>query len=387
MTQEKVADANPEASWAIIPSLVIVELIAIAAGWGIPHLASQLVAPHSTYAATFLLFALSSICLPFVAIWQARFILRALPTRSDGARCYSCLLAIVLIVAAILLVFSLGSWKGSGLAGLPLTVPLVIGASFFLVLHRHLRPRRFQDRPFILYLRRFSGFADRAGVLTVLRAAKPGTPVVFLLAPDTGLGYWDPFLVAFAGCSLRHPWRSSPIFLRSTNEKWEADVRMLAASATAVIIDITESSKSMTKEIEIARQNAANARVVWLTARSSPSEASPERMLQGMWPSIQGPKVVYDVSWKRALPRMILGFLVLYLSMTTLLALGAGLFGVLFEMILRLLVDLVGMDLGSLARLGAIALIVTPLWAFTFANPLINKADERKIMDSVSVNR
>ena len=89
----------------------------------------------------------------------------------------------------------------------------VFGASGPLLL-RHRKPRRLLDRPFVLFLRRFSTFADRAVIAMVLRQAPSGMPVVFLTPTRSQPGDWDPFVVGFAGMKLWHPFRSVPIVLR-----------------------------------------------------------------------------------------------------------------------------------------------------------------------------
>ncbi len=96
------------------------------------------------------------------------------------------------------------------------TIIWSLGA-FAPFLGRHLVPRNVLRQPFILYLRRFSSFADRAVVSSLLKCCPPGKPIAFLTPTISSTKDWNPFRIGLAGMKLWHPIRSMPIDLRATD--------------------------------------------------------------------------------------------------------------------------------------------------------------------------
>jgi len=147
----------------------------------------------------------------------------------------------------------------------------------------HAHPGYFRRKPFILYLRRFSGFADRTVIAEVLKAAAPGIPVAFIASPQSAPRNWDPFVWAFSGLCLRHPLGSLPVQLRSSDEGWEKAIARLTSEAGAVVMDITERSASVDREISMVAQHAQPERVLYLLDRrsmppSQPGNATPPQI-------------------------------------------------------------------------------------------------------------
>lgn len=141
---------------------------------------------------------------------------------------------------------------------------MLLGGSAALSSWLHAHPGRFLTGQFILYLRRFSGFADRTIISEVLKAAPAGVPVVFIASPQNQPRNWDPFVWAFSGLRLRHPVVSVPVQLRTPDEDWESVIARLIANAGIVVIDRTESSDSVAKEIRLVGQHASPERTIWL---------------------------------------------------------------------------------------------------------------------------
>jgi hypothetical protein len=135
------------------------------------------------------------------------------------------------------------------------TVVWLAGA-LILVGSRQLRPRAFLDKPFVLYLRRFSTSSDRAVISVVLKASPSGVPVVFLTPTRTRAGDWNPFLIGFAGIRVRNPFRSTPIILRAKDDEWEGAAEELIHHARLIIIDMSEGSGAIQMEIALISKAA-----------------------------------------------------------------------------------------------------------------------------------
>jgi len=88
---------------------------------------------------------------------------------------------------------------------LELSYMIVIGgaASIFRWMHSH--ASHYVDRGFILFLRRFSSFADRTIVAEILKAAPRGRSVLFIASPRDRAANWDPFVWSMAGLRILNP--------------------------------------------------------------------------------------------------------------------------------------------------------------------------------------
>jgi hypothetical protein len=195
-----------------------------------------------------------------------RFLIRVLPPRFSGARRTVAFwivgaLAILVIIWDLRFVMAALTLGSSDL--LPAIIALalfcvppaawLLGATGPLVL-RHRHPRAFLDRPYVLFLRRFSTFSDRSILGLVLRQAPAGKPIVFLTSARSQPGDWNPFLVGFAGMKLWHPFRSVPIMLRANDADWQQVAEELIARASTILIDTSEGSGSITTEVELIGQ-------------------------------------------------------------------------------------------------------------------------------------
>lgn len=119
------------------------------------------------------------------------------------------------------------------------------------VLAVHGRSRSWTSQQFALFLRSFGSVSDSAALGPLVRAAGVLMRVALLSSPRQVKASWSPLTLAISGFSFRHPFRSVPVFLESTDSSWADDVRRLAGSARLVVIDITHRSPGLSQEIDI----------------------------------------------------------------------------------------------------------------------------------------
>lgn len=181
------------------------------------------------------------------------------------------------------------------------------GAFVFVLLKRHLKPLSFLNKPYVLFLRRFSKFSDRTVTSLVLRQTTPDKPITFLVPTQSRAGDWNPFLVGFAGMKLLHPFRSVPIIVKSKITEWEQAMQALIEGAQFVIIDISETSDAIDTELEMINQAGCWQKAILLKTVSANTADRCEQKLGSQATQI----VYYRKSWPRAIPRMIFGFFAL----------------------------------------------------------------------------
>ncbi len=184
------------------------------------------------------------------------------------------------------------------------------GAFSFPVIKRHLKPLSFLQRPYVLFLRRFSKFSDRTVINLVLRQTPASKPVVFLVAPHSRMGDWNPFLVGFAGMKLLHPLRSVPLCVKSENTEWEDAIQTLIKGAQFVIVDTSEKSEAIETELEMISQAGCWQKTIVLeeVAKETPLERD-QTIGSETFQTIH-----YRKSWIRGIPRIILGYLAMHVS-------------------------------------------------------------------------
>lgn len=227
--------------------------------------------------------ALCLLLLPFYCgVALGRFLIRALPPYASGkvrGRATALTVAFMFLPASYPIVFLFllwtsnpADWSARGKSELPtssiisqdsLFIASLIGAlllcetAVFLTYYvRHRKPRAFLDHPFVLFLRRFSTFSDRAITNLALKQAAPDKPIVFLTPGRSGAGDWNPLLVGFAGLKLRHPVRSLPIILSASDDEWEQAAEELIHRAELIVIDVSERSSAIAAEIDLIRKAA-----------------------------------------------------------------------------------------------------------------------------------
>jgi hypothetical protein len=265
-----------------------------------------------------------------LGVASGRFLLRAIPPQSSGqarrTRFQTLCVAIAICVAFmslfILEVFVLAfmapnvhnspstpSDRGvTAVKNILVSIPFVflwaIGAIGPLIL-RHRKPLAFLDRPFVLFLRRFSTFSDRAVIALVLKQAPSGVPVVFLTPTFSRPGDWDPFVVGIAGLKLFHPWSSVPIVLRAKDDDWQRTADDLIRRAQTILLDISDTSSSIRTEVELIEKASRWPDTVFLRLLSF--DSSPCTDLFDGTMSVR--TINYKMSWVWAFPRMVIGLI------------------------------------------------------------------------------
>jgi hypothetical protein len=266
---------------------------------------------------------ISLIC-PFLVtfgVTSGRFLLRALPpAMSDqGGRARSGAVVLYAAVFVGLYMFGALGWTalvptptndsaavlGRKLAyviSLPFAVLWAIAALGLLIRH-HYKRRAFLERPFVLFLRRFSTFSDRSVVAVILRQAAYNVPVVFLTPTLSRPGDWDLFLVGFAGLKWLHPWQSAPIVIRAQDDAWQKTAYELIRRAQAILLDASETSGALRAEAEMLDRAGRWSDTVCLRLLV-PGKDDPVGGFSGVR------TIDYTKSWRRALPRMAMGLLI-----------------------------------------------------------------------------
>ena len=134
-------------------------------------------------------------------------------------------------------------------------VELIAGSTWFVALvqqaRQYFRPRAIVDGPYILYLRTFLGFSDRAVTAALFGIVGGRTRVLVLTAPHSDAASWDPILIAFRGNPVHRLSAKSPVFLRATDSDWERTVRQLVDGASQIVIDISDMSLGVRAELEM----------------------------------------------------------------------------------------------------------------------------------------
>ena len=120
------------------------------------------------------------------------------------------------------------------------------------------------ERPYVLFLRRFSTFSDRVLIAEIIKATPPGKHCAFIASPGTSPANWDFFTWAFAGLRFMHPIRDIPLHFRTPDLWWARHVEDLIKNAACVIVDETGKSASMEIERELISRNASLARCIYL---------------------------------------------------------------------------------------------------------------------------
>lgn len=273
---------------ALIPSPVALILSALVSWLGTPSISVFMILIG-------LSLVIGSVAGLLPAIALARFVLRVWPIDASGVvqtRCFvwqrriawaSAALAPISAVSILLLRVLGERYFGARAFPLDLSSGMILGtccsASWFVMVAAglwraswvHAHPTYYLDGKFLLYLRRFSSFADRTVVAEVLRAAPEGVPVVFIASPRGQVRNWDPFVWAFAGLRLRRPLRRLPVQLRTSDEGWEQAIGRLISKASGVVFDLTESSASIEKEKRLVTQGKHPEGAIWLVGRGSRS--------------------------------------------------------------------------------------------------------------------
>ena len=236
----------------------------------------------------------------YSSVALARFVLRLVPIRADGKRRVGFIVAGGCLGAALS-----ASWLAAArvdrevLASSVLLGIVVLGA-MLLTLIWHSRTTHLLDGPLILFLRRFSSFSDRSVLGAILSACPAGVRAAFLVPRRESPANFSPIVFAFGGARFFRPLASCPIPLEARDVEWEDRLEDLIRAAACVVIDSSELTPAIVKEVEIVRRITSAERVLWLVdevaAKKDANQVAPDELLGGR-------KIVgYCRSWRAAAP-------------------------------------------------------------------------------------
>ena len=232
----------------------------------------------------------------------ARFILRLIPLRlSGGDRIRQCLrlliLAGCLTPLALLYLFLVPTAQLA--LGVSVAVWLACVLTPLYSAYRKLK-RLYQGR-FVVFLRKFSTFADRAVIGLVFSQVPPDKSIVVLTPNRSQRGDWNPYLVGFAGIKFRSPVRSMPIVLRAPDSDWETPANSLIDKAHLIVLDVSQGSAAIQKEMMMIENSARWHDAICLKDESAVANPAWNDFILAK----AGWLVQYKRNWGQIIPRII----------------------------------------------------------------------------------
>ncbi len=232
----------------------------------------------------------------------ARFVVRLIPPRFADGNGTRHIMRLLLLAACIsplilLLVVLIPSAK----------IALAISIAIWLAcvwppLHSANRKLNQLSRGnFIVFLRRFSTFADRAVIGLVHSQVPRHKPLVVLTPGVSQPGDWNPYLVGFAGFKFRAPVRSMPVVLRALDTDWETPARTLIDNAHLIVLDISQGSAAIQKEMSMIEDGNR-----WPDTICVKDATTGDVAWGDSFPAKAGWLVFYKRNWAQVLPRLIL---------------------------------------------------------------------------------
>ncbi len=173
------------------------------------------------------------------------------------------------------------------------------------------------DIPYVVFLRRFNRYADRAIMGTVLNTLPSGLSAAFLISQSRRLTTWDPMVTLLNGITRGNPSRGLPFYLISKDDTWAQNVQRMLDKASSVVMDISDPSESIRQEVSLLATGSMLDRVLFLINHKTSAAALEFLQTHGV-DCAQARIVVYRRSWMRAAPRMIVGLAGTFYSMTIL---------------------------------------------------------------------
>lgn len=260
----------------------------------------------------------TSVSLICAFFWAFKYIIPSISTRTLPGRDLHPLVQFSLAMQGI----EAEIWVVLAITGTGILAALLIPG--VILLYRHFRPSFWTAKPYVLFLRRFSGLSNTIGVAPLLQGVPRGFKVVFLAGPHQQAKIWDPFSIGIAGISLLNPLKSVPICLKTDDSDWRNSVRWLANQASCIVMDVTLQSASIEEEIQIIRSLGPDAHVLWMKqdtigqsdfeAAELGSHASPSQSVQ-----------LYSTYWLPAIPRILFASVFTIMSLAFMINLAIGL--------------------------------------------------------------
>lgn len=166
---------------------------------------------------------------------------------------------------------------------------------------------RLPKSPYIVYLRTFLGFSDRAMMATLFTIAAGRKRIVVLTAPHSNSASWDPVLIAFRGNPMLRLSATSPVFLTATDREWETAVKRLIDAASHVLIDVSDLSPGIRAEIEMVTREGISKNVIWLSESAKGDRVQEIRSLLRNSQIPDDRLVFYTRSWTAAWTNLLVG--------------------------------------------------------------------------------
>lgn len=193
-----------------------------------------------------------------------RLILRLVPLRADGRVRYLWCLALTFLMVrgaeanlrSLNFLFE-ERLRSHPEALIPAFIVVMWYCAFFRAFVRHLRPAHWRRYSYGLFLRRFSGIADRQ-IGHIVMQSGPLDQFVYLVAPGRHTPDMHPMYSLFENV------RSIPIWLKADNLNWENELDTLIGGAAWVVIDITEPTAAIIKECNLIKRHRKENRTLWL---------------------------------------------------------------------------------------------------------------------------
>ena len=276
------------------------------------------------------------VVVPPVSSWSVRalrrFCGRLIPLSSSGNRMFAprlacmagCVFAFIAVLNSIQRLVTLrdvATWFESG------GVLVIAAGTFCIALAlqacQYFRPTAVRT-PYILILRTFLGFSDRAVTAALFTIVGGRNPIAVLTAPHSNSASWDPVLIAFRGNPILQLSAKSPVFLRAADHEWERSVRNLVDGASHVVVDISDMSSGVRAEVEMVGREGISNKVIWLSDAAQSDRLPQIRALVGSAHMPADRVIFYERSWTAALPNLLIGLCLSELFVFTFLLLSDG---------------------------------------------------------------
>ena len=195
------------------------------------------------------------------------------PAKASRALTYVAAFATCTLCA---LLFPFSAWVWGGVWEKRMAAGLFTWVAWLLYFWRCVGSGRALRRHYVLFFRRFDSFADLSILPSLLRLTPRGVPVVMLVSGDENeIGYWDPFKLMTYGVHANISWGGRPLFLRG-GQHWERVMESLVDRSAVVVLDQTETSDAMNKEIDAVTQ-AGRPLILLVEADKPPDRESDKR--------------------------------------------------------------------------------------------------------------
>lgn len=227
------------------------------------------------------------------------------------------------------------------------------------------RPR---DEQYVLYLRTFLSFSDRAMMAVLFSLVARRCRVIVLTAPRSNAASWDPILIGFRGNPIFGLRAKVPVFMTATDAEWRTSVRDLTAGATHTIVDLSLLTPGVLAELEILRDVARWSSIIWLCEASRADVLDRVRAMVGHANVSEEQVVFYRRSIAAALPGIAGG---LSLSLLCLVALPA----------------LSNLTQGRTSGVGPLLLMAVPFSVVVFARRAVDRRARHRLRSLLTVSQ